>query len=98
MGGAARMSTTATRRPGRIVPVMGTLTTAPARTRPDLLAAPVLAALERWPAGGPVPVDDVLVAPIDPGLADTAEFCAAYGIGLDVSANCVVVAGRRSGE
>ena len=32
---------------------------------------------------------------IDAGLADTAAFCAAYGIGLDVSANCVIVAGRR---
>jgi len=37
------------------------------------------------------------VAPIDPALADTAAFCAAYEVGLDVSANCVVVAGRREG-
>ena len=35
------------------------------------------------------------VAEIDPTLADTAEFCAAYGSPLDGSANCVVVAGRR---
>ena len=30
-----------------------------------------------------------------PELADTAAFCARYDVGLDVSANCVVVAGRR---
>jgi prolyl-tRNA editing enzyme YbaK/EbsC (Cys-tRNA(Pro) deacylase) len=76
---------------------MGTLKTEPARTRPDLLAPPVAAALELWPADAPVDVDDVLVAPIDADLADTAAFCDAYDVGLDVSANCVVVAGRREG-
>ena len=35
------------------------------------------------------------MAPIDPDLADTAAFCAAYEVPLDASANCVVVAGRR---
>lgn len=74
---------------------MGTLKTEPARTRPDLLATPVLAALERWT--GQTTVDEILVAPIDPSLADTAAFCAAYEVGLDVSANCVVVAGKREG-
>jgi len=77
--------------------VLGTLKTEPARSRPDLLAPPVAAALGRWPADATVPVDDVLVAPIDPTLADTAAFCAAYDVGLDASANCVVVAGRREG-
>src|SRR5262245_6871925 len=38
------------------------------------------------------------VAEIDPALADTAEFCAAYGSPLDGSANCVVVAGRRGAD
>jgi prolyl-tRNA editing enzyme YbaK/EbsC (Cys-tRNA(Pro) deacylase) len=74
---------------------MGTLKTEPARTRPDLLATPALAALERWT--GQTTVDEILVAPIDPSLADTAAFCAAYEVGLDVSANCVVVAGKREG-
>jgi prolyl-tRNA editing enzyme YbaK/EbsC (Cys-tRNA(Pro) deacylase) len=74
---------------------MGTLKTEPARTRPDLLAAPVLAALDIW--SGQTTVDEILVAPIDPTLADTAAFCAAYDVGLDVSANCVVVAGKREG-
>jgi prolyl-tRNA editing enzyme YbaK/EbsC (Cys-tRNA(Pro) deacylase) len=72
--------------------VMGTLTTVPAAGRPDLLAAPVVRALAGWPAG-----PDVLVAQIDPELADTAAFCAAYEVGLEVSANCVVVAGKRDG-
>jgi prolyl-tRNA editing enzyme YbaK/EbsC (Cys-tRNA(Pro) deacylase) len=70
---------------------MGTLKTEPARTRPDLLAAPTIAALEKWPEDG------VLVAPIDASLADTAAFCEAYEVGLDASANCVVVAGKREG-
>jgi prolyl-tRNA editing enzyme YbaK/EbsC (Cys-tRNA(Pro) deacylase) len=74
---------------------MGTLKTEPARTRPDLLATPVLASLETWP--GATTVDDILVAPIDPTLADTAAFCEAYDVRLDVSANCVVVAGKREG-
>lgn len=70
---------------------MGTLKTEPARTRPDLLAVPTIAALERWPEDG------VLVAPIDASLADTAAFCEAYEVDLDASANCVVVAGKREG-
>lgn len=69
---------------------MGTLELSPALSRPDLLAPPVAAAL-----AGIDRAAEVQVAPIDAGLADTAAFCAAYGIGLDVSANCVIVAGRR---
>ncbi|MCD2192719.1 hypothetical protein LQ327_04865 [Actinomycetospora endophytica] len=73
----------------------GTLELAPALSRPDLLAEPVTAALKALP-------DDVAascaVAAIDPDLADTAAFCEAYGSPLEASANCVVVAGSRSGE
>ncbi|MDG4834692.1 YbaK/EbsC family protein [Solwaraspora sp. WMMD1047] len=76
---------------------MGTLKTEPARSRPDLLASPVAAALESWSPEAPVDADAVLVAPIDETLADTAAFCAAYQVGLEVSANCVVVAGKRDG-
>jgi prolyl-tRNA editing enzyme YbaK/EbsC (Cys-tRNA(Pro) deacylase) len=72
--------------------VMGTLRTEPALGRPDLLAPAVVEALERWAADG------VLVAPIDPALADTGAFCERYEVGLDVSANCVVVSGKREGE
>jgi prolyl-tRNA editing enzyme YbaK/EbsC (Cys-tRNA(Pro) deacylase) len=78
--------------------VMGSLQLEPAQTRPDLLAPPVAKALAVWPVDAPVDADQVLVAPIDPELADTAAFCEAYGVGPDVSANCVIVAGRREGE
>lgn len=72
--------------------VLGSLTAVPALDRPDLLAPPVAAALK---ALDPADAARVGVAEIDPTLADTAEFCAAYGSPLDGSANCVVVAGRR---
>jgi prolyl-tRNA editing enzyme YbaK/EbsC (Cys-tRNA(Pro) deacylase) len=99
---AVRPASRQTREPsdprGRIGAVMGTLKTEPALGRADLLAQPVVEALGRWPGDAPVPVDDILVAPIDPELADTAAFCEAYEVGLDVSANCVIVAGKRGGE
>lgn len=76
--------------------MMGTLLAEPAVGRPDLLAPPVVDALANWT--GPVPVDQVQVAEIDPDLSDTVAFCERYGVGLDVSANCVVVAVRRGGQ
>ena len=72
---------------------LGRLDTAPAVGRPDLLAPPVVSALAGF-AGA----DGVFVAPIDPDLADTAAFCAAYDVPLSASANCVVVTGKRAGE
>jgi len=69
------------------------LTTVPAVDHPELLAAPVVAALEWWKPPAPV-----LVAEIDPDLADTAAFCAAYDVPAAASANCVVVTGKRDGE
>jgi prolyl-tRNA editing enzyme YbaK/EbsC (Cys-tRNA(Pro) deacylase) len=72
--------------------MVGTLDWTPALDRPDLLAPPVAAAVAALPEG-----TDVRAAAIDPDLADTAAFCAAYGVGLDVSANCVVLAAKRSG-
>jgi len=73
--------------------VMGTLQLVPVLGRLDLVAAPVAEALRSWPRAG-----EVRVAEIDPELADTAAFCAAYQVGLDVSANCVVVVGKREGQ
>jgi prolyl-tRNA editing enzyme YbaK/EbsC (Cys-tRNA(Pro) deacylase) len=64
-----------------------------ALSRPDLLAAPVVAALSAVPWA-----DQVRVAEIDPALADTAQFCEAYGVTLEESANCVVIAGKRGGD
>ena len=40
--------------------------------------------------------DGVWVSEIDPTLADTAAFCEYYDVGLDVSANCVVVEAKRA--
>nr|WP_231126724.1 YbaK/EbsC family protein [Motilibacter aurantiacus] len=68
----------------------------PAHERTDLLAAPVAAAVSAWSPS--FPVEDVVVAEIDAAAADTAEFCARYGVGLEESANCVVVSGKREGE
>jgi prolyl-tRNA editing enzyme YbaK/EbsC (Cys-tRNA(Pro) deacylase) len=77
---------------------VGALAASPARDRPDLLAQPVLTALDQLAAAG-VDVDRLVgVAEIDPGLADTAAFCEAYGVPLEQSANCVIVALRRGGE
>jgi prolyl-tRNA editing enzyme YbaK/EbsC (Cys-tRNA(Pro) deacylase) len=73
--------------------VLGNLSAVPALDRPDLLGEPVARALKS--------LDDVAlvgVAEIDPELADTAAFCAAYSSPLEASANCVVVAGRRGEE
>jgi prolyl-tRNA editing enzyme YbaK/EbsC (Cys-tRNA(Pro) deacylase) len=69
------------------------LTFVPAPSRPDLLAGPVAEALRDWPGA-----DEVLVAEIDPALADTAAFCEQYGVAPEESANCVVIAGRRGGN
>jgi hypothetical protein len=55
--------------------------------------AEALAALD-----GTLPADAVGVAEIDPELADTAAFCERYGVSPDVSANCVVITGRREGQ
>ena len=72
--------------------MIGSLVTVPARERPDLLSPSVAAAVSA--PGTP----EMYVAEIDPALADTAAFCERYDVDLDVSANCVVVAGRRGGE
>jgi prolyl-tRNA editing enzyme YbaK/EbsC (Cys-tRNA(Pro) deacylase) len=75
--------------------VLGTLQAVPALDRPDLLGDPVALALK---ALRPADAALVGVAEIDPELADTAQFCAAYSSPLDGSANCVVVAGRRGDD
>ncbi|MFC1409723.1 YbaK/EbsC family protein [Streptacidiphilus sp. N1-12] len=68
------------------------LTVHPALKQPELLAAPVAAALGGWAAQAAAEVE---VAGIDADLADTAAFCAQYGVALADSANCVVIAAKR---
>lgn len=75
---------------------IGRLDAVPALRRPDLLAPVVAEALAA--RSGKLPADAVGVSEIDPDLADTAAFCDRYGVALEESANCVVVAGRRDGE
>lgn len=69
---------------------LGELTFAPVGEAMDLIGAPVRRHIER--SGG----DGLWVSAIEPGLADTAAFCEHYGVGLDVSANCVVVEAKRA--
>lgn len=65
----------------------------PALEHPDLVAAPVAAALAAWPGAA-----DVAVVDIDPDLADTAAMSEAYDIAMTAGGNCVVVSGTRAGE
>lgn len=63
----------------------------PLAERLDLVSASVAEFARQHPAIA----ERIDVAPIDPELADTAAFCAHYGIGLEEGANCVVIEGRR---
>lgn len=65
---------------------VGKLTFVPASDAPEFVAEPVRPHLQ----------EGLWVSAIDPDLADTAAFCEHYDIGLDVSANCVVVEARRA--
>jgi prolyl-tRNA editing enzyme YbaK/EbsC (Cys-tRNA(Pro) deacylase) len=69
--------------------IVGNLDWQPALHHPELLAPGVNDAINELEL-------ECFVAAIDPNRADTAEFCAAYQVPLEVSANCVVVAGRRA--
>ncbi len=69
------------------------LSVRPAVDHPELLAEPVAKAL-----AGLADAHRIGVAEIDPDLADTAAFCAAYGTPLDASANCVVILGKRGDD
>jgi prolyl-tRNA editing enzyme YbaK/EbsC (Cys-tRNA(Pro) deacylase) len=69
--------------------IVGTLDWQPALDHAELLAQPVRDAIADLGL-------ECFVAPIDPDRADTAAFCDAYDVPLEVSANCVVVAGRRA--
>jgi len=75
---------------------VGILELEPALRRRDLLAPSVASALDSWDANASP--DDVLVAEIDPELADTRAFCERYGVALERSANCVILAARREGR
>jgi prolyl-tRNA editing enzyme YbaK/EbsC (Cys-tRNA(Pro) deacylase) len=69
---------------------VGRLNFVPVGESPGLLGDPVRQYLDGSSGDG------LWVSAIDPDLADTAGFCEHYGIGLDISANCVVVEARRA--
>lgn len=75
------------------LPSFPSLTSLPAAEHAGLVAAPVAAALAAWPGAA-----EVAVVEIDPDLADTAAMTQAYGLSLEISGNCVLVAGSRAGE
>jgi prolyl-tRNA editing enzyme YbaK/EbsC (Cys-tRNA(Pro) deacylase) len=77
------------------LPTLGDLPWVPALDHPELLAAPVLAALRAWADADPRAAAQVAVAEIDPAHADTATLTSLHDLPLDASANCVLVAGRR---
>lgn len=68
--------------------LFGSLTFLPAREHLDLVAQSVRVALQQSSA-------EILVAAIDPAVADTAAFCERYGVRMADGANCVIVEGRR---
>jgi prolyl-tRNA editing enzyme YbaK/EbsC (Cys-tRNA(Pro) deacylase) len=72
-------------------PVLGKLEWRAAAEVPELVYGQTLATLqqEQIPA---------YAVGIDPELADTAAFCAAYEVPMEASANCVIVHGKRAGE
>lgn len=69
---------------------VGMLDFIPVSERLDLVAEPVAAALSG------TNINTVYVTAIDPAFADTAAFCEQYNIGLDISANCVVLEAKRA--
>src|SRR4051794_39862634 len=75
------------------IPTLGSLTLVPVLDRPDLLAAPVLAAVHAVPALA----GRAWVTEIDPAVSDTAALVAAHDVPAGTSANCVIVGGRREG-
>ncbi len=74
--------------------VIGNLKFTHVKNAYELLGDPVRNAL----ANGELDqyLDEIYVAPIDPTLADTAQFCNYYKIGLEVSANTIVVEAKRA--
>lgn len=77
---------------------LGPLTWRRAVDRADLLAPTTATAIAAWAATDPAVAERVLVAEIDPDLADTAALTEAYRLPLAASCNCVLVSGRRDGE
>ena len=72
----------------------------PALERTDLLAAPVAAALRalETSSDGAHLVRQAQVVPIDPQYSDTDALNAHYALDPEATGNCVLVAGKRTGQ
>ncbi len=70
---------------------IGTLDFKPIDENYGLVAAPIKEKL--W---GTDLAAGVFVASIDAKLSDTAAFCEHYGVGLDISANCLIIQAKRA--
>jgi prolyl-tRNA editing enzyme YbaK/EbsC (Cys-tRNA(Pro) deacylase) len=70
--------------------IFGSLEFLNAAEHPELLAVPVMEALQSLPSTGEVGVSE-----IDPTLSDTAAFCEKYQIGVEQAANCVILEAKR---
>ena len=75
------------------LPSIADLPSLPALDHPELVAPSVADALKSWPGA-----EQIAVVEIDPAVADTAAMNEKHGLAEELSANCVVVAGRRDGE
>ena len=69
---------------------LGTLTFLPIKDHTELLAEPVSKALINLSIA-----ESIGVVEIDPNLSDTAGFCEHYQIGMNQTANCVVLEAKR---
>ena len=73
----------------------------PALDRTDLLAEPVAAALRALEVSSPEGADlarQAQVVPIDPSHSDTDALNAHYSLDPEATGNCVLVAGKRTGQ
>ena len=73
----------------------------PALERTDLLGPPVAAALRALEVSSPEDADlarQAQVVPIDPRYSDTGALNARYSLDPEATGNCVLVAGRRTGQ
>ena len=61
----------------------------PALTRPDLLPPSINQLLKDWQ--GSTSIEEILVSPIEPAFAGSAEFCEQYNVDPSEGANCVIV-------
>lgn len=81
-----------------MIPGVGNLSPVPVWSAIELTAAPVAEALLTFRKSNPDLADQILVCEIPEDLADTEALTGHFDIDLELSVNCILVAGRRAGE